>query len=165
MSDFSTAFAEVKRAVQPDETPKLTYGDGQTPNEEMELDQIILANVRAKVWASGLQVGYGDIIVPTVGNGQKYRVATPGTLGATEPTSWPGEFGSVTSGDVTLVEDGAFTGNTYDIRRAKYEALDLKVKRSASENQYLNDARGQASSFQYLNWARERDKYKAVGVA
>lgn len=119
MSDFSEAFAEVKRVVQPDVDPVLTYGDGTTPDPTKELDSIILASARAMVWQASLAVKYGDIVVPTVGNGRRYRVVTAGTLGSTEPSSWPDyDYGSVESGTATLEEDGRFVGSIYDVRAA-----------------------------------------------
>jgi hypothetical protein len=166
VSDFAEAFAEVKRAVQPDVDPKLSYGSGETPDADSELDAIILASARAKVWETGLEVKYGERVVPTVGNGRWYRVTKAGALGDTEPTSWPEyDYGSVESGTVMLQEDGRFVGSLYDVRAAKYAAWDVRVARASNDNQYLNDARGQASSFTYLNCVRERDKYKPVGIA
>jgi hypothetical protein len=165
LSDFSDAFSEVKRVVQPDLDPRLSYGDGQVPDPDSDLDAIILASVKAALWESGASVKYGDVIVPTAGNGRRYRVTVAGVLGSTEPT-WPtSDYGSVTSGEVTLVEDGYFVGSVYDVRKAIYAALDLKVQRSVNKDQYLQDSRGQASSFLYLNLVRERDKYKPVGIA
>lgn len=145
MSDFSEAFAEVKRAVQPDVDPKLSYGDGVTPDADAELDSIILTSARAVVWEAGAEVGYGNVIVPTRGNGRKYRVTTPGTLGSSEPTSWPtADYGSVTSGEVTLVEDGYFRGSVYDVRRAKYECFLAKRAKAdeftGAEEQRISDS-------------------------
>jgi hypothetical protein len=165
MSDYSDAFSEVKRAVQPDIDPRLSYGDGQVPDPDSDLDAIILASVKAALWESGASVQYGDVLIPTVGNGRRYRVSVAGALGSTEP-SWPGyDYGSVVSGGATLVEDGYFVGSVYDVRKAIYAALDLKVQRSVNKDQYLQDSRGQASSFLYLNLVRERDKYRPVGIA
>jgi hypothetical protein len=119
VSDFAEAFAEVKRAVQPDVDPKLSYGSGETPDADSELDAIILASARAKVWEAELEVKYGERVVPTVGNGRWYRVAKAGALGDTEPASWPEyNYGSVESGTVTLQEDGHFVGSVYDVRGA-----------------------------------------------
>jgi hypothetical protein len=131
VSDYSEAFAEVKRVVQPDTDPKLTYGRGETPDPEADLDSVILASVRATVWEAGLVVKYGKHVVPTTGNGRKYRVKVAGALGSSEP-SWPDyDYGVVTSGDVTLEEDGLFEGGVYDVRRAIHAALLLKLSKAS----------------------------------
>lgn len=159
MSDFSEAFAEVKRVVQPDVDPTLTYGDGTTPDPEMELDSIILASLRATAWASGAAVKYGDVIVPTVGNGRKYRVTTAGALGLTEPSSWPDyDYGSVASGTATLEEDGRFVGSVYDVRAAVRGAFELKLSKAAEYT-------GADESRMVERLERMAARYAPVGIA
>ena len=159
MSDFSDAYAEVSRAVRPDDDPTLTHGDGDEPDEAMELDKIILESARGKVWSAGLVVKYGDVILPTVGNGRKYKVITPGTLGGTEPPSWPDyDFGRVESGTVTLEEAGFFSGNVYDVRGAIYEALEAKIAKSA---EYQGDEERRI----HQNLVERQKRYRPVGIA
>lgn len=159
MSDFSEAFAEVKRAVQPDVEPVLTYGDGVTPDPESEVDAIILASTRAAVWSADLEVKYGDVVVPTVGNGRKYKVTVAGTLGSTEPSSWPGyDYGSVESGTVTMVEDGYFRGGVYDVRMATYKCFLLK---RAKANEYTGAEEQRIAESLDKGIAR----YRPVGIA
>jgi hypothetical protein len=165
MSAWSDAFSEVKSVVEPDRDPQLDYGDGVTANPVKELDAAILSSVRGVTWSASATLVYGQTVFPSSRNGHRYRVTAGGQLAATEP-SWPtAQESSVTSGAVTLVEDGMDFDSIYDLRAAKYRALDKKVMKAANDNQYLNDARGQASSFLYLNLVRERDKYKDFGVA
>lgn len=162
MSAWSDAFAELVRLVQPDLDPALTKGLGATADLTKELDTILQASVRGTTWVTNTAFVYDQVVFPTVRNGHKYRVITAGTSGATQPT-WP-EWGYVTDGTVELYEDGADYGNIYDVRRAAFAALDLKVKKKMTENTYLQDARAQASSYDYLNLVRERDKYLSVSV-
>lgn len=162
---WSDAFNEVVRVVQPDLDPALTKGDGTTPDDTKELDQIILNSARGVMWASGLAVNYGDTIFPASRMGHVFIVTVKGNLGATEPT-WPTSDGAtVTSGSVTMVESGPDYRSIYDLRKAKYDALDLKVQKAASKNQAISDGRGQATSYLYLNLVRQRDKWVAIGVS
>lgn len=162
MSAWSDAFAELVRKVEPDRAPALTKGDGASPDPTKELDAVLLASVRGSTWIANTAYVYDQVVFPTVRNGHKYRVLTPGTSGATQPT-WP-DWGYVTDGTVELYEDGADFPNIYDVRRAAYEALDRKVKRKMTDNTYLQDGRATASSYDYLNLVRERDKYLSIGV-
>lgn len=163
-SDYAAAFAELKRAVQPDAEPALTYGDGVTPNAAMELDAILLNNRRAVTWANALAVNHGDLIVPTSRAGRAYRVTRAGVLASPEP-SWPtADYAAVTSGTAELEEAGYFAGNIYDLRGAKYEALDLKVQKAASKTRVIANAQGQAVDYLFLNLQRQRDRYRAAGV-
>jgi hypothetical protein len=165
VSAWSDAFAELVRLAQPDSEPVLTKGGGTTADATKELDAILLANARGITWASGATVVYGDTILPLTRMGRRFRVTTGGVLGSTEPAWGDYEGSVVTSGTVVMAEDGSDFGNLYDVRGAAYRALDLKVQKAVNKDQYLQDARGQASSFLYLNLVRERDKYKSVGVA
>ena len=165
MPAWSEAFAEVSAAVVPDENPVLTKGDGEEPDPAMELDAAILGAVRGVLWSASATFTYGQIVFPTARNGHRYKVVTAGTGDATEPT-WPtGIGGQVSSGTVIFEEAGGDYSNIYNLRKAKYDALDRKVKKAMNENQYLQDSRGQASSYLYLNLVRERDKYVSIGIA
>ena len=164
MSVFSDAFSELSDACQPDSDPVLTKGGGEAPDPAKELDRILERNKTAG-WAEGVEVQYGERRIPTSPNGHVYRAVQGGTTGTAEPSWGTADYSRVVDGGVVWEEDGAFSGSPYNLRRAKYEALDLKVKKAMNENQYLNDARGQASSYLYLNLVRERDKYRSVGVA
>lgn len=164
MSDYSDAFSALKDAVQPDVDPVLTYGDGETPDTEKDLDRI-LERHKTAAWGAEAVVRYGERRVPVTGNGHVYRAAQGGTTAATEP-SWPtSDYSQASDGTVVWEEAGAFSGSVYAVRAAIYEALNLKLTKAANDVQFLNDARAQASSYLFLNLQRLRDRYRPVGVA
>lgn len=169
MSAWSDAFSEVVLAVQPDLDPKLTKGNGTAPDLNQELDQIIVNSARASLWAANHAYAYGDVILPNARNGHRFLCVRPGTSGTTEPT-WPTGTGATQSegtgvNSLLWQEAGPDFKSIYDLRRAKYEALDLKVQRAAVRSQTITDGRGQANSYLYLDLVRERDKYRPVGVS
>lgn len=164
MSDWSIAFSALVLAVQPDSDPMLSKGGGAEPDAERELDQILLASARGVAWEASQDYTYGQYAFPVTRNGHYFKVITAGTTGSTEPTWTVETEGRVSSGTVVFEEAG-IDGGIYDLRRAKYDAWNLKTAKAASENQVISDGRGQASSFLYLNCQRERDKYVSVGVS
>lgn len=130
------------------------------PDIEACLDKARVAGV----WEASTAYSYGDKVVPASPKGRYYRCVTPGTSGATEPTFPAYDYGQVTDGDCVWEEAGAFS-SLYDLRRACYEAWNMKAAKAVNKDQYLQDSRGQASSYLYLNCIRERDKYRPAGVA
>lgn len=169
MSDYSDAFKEVFDAVQPDSDPVISYGDGETPDVEKELDRII-ERCKTATWEASTEeepvtVRYGEKRLPTSGNGHIYKAVQGGVTGSTEPAWGLTNYSQVTDGTIIWEEAGYFVGSVYDTDSAKYAALDVKVQKAVSKDQYLQDGRGTASTFLYLNCQRERDKYKPVGIA
>lgn len=167
-TDFTTALNALKRLIQADDQPALTYGDGVTIDTTRDLDAILENTKRAATFTTPTLYTVGQIVMPTTRNGYRYRVTVPGTSG-TEPT-WPTtEQGRVESGTnsplLTFEEAGPEYSSIYDLRAAAYAALDLKCMKAANDNQYLQDSRGQAASFTYLNLQRERDRYQPMGLA
>lgn len=167
-TDFTAALNELKRIVQADDHPVLTYGNG-TYDSTKELDVILDRHKRAVTYTNATAYSYGQVVMPTTRNGYRYRVTVPGMSGAAEPT-WPTSFGGrVESGSnspvLTFEEVGPEFENIYDVRGAAYEALDLKCMKAANDNQYLQDSRGSASSFLFLNLQRQRDRYQPLEVA
>lgn len=166
MSDFSEAFAEVVGFTSPDDEPRLSKGDGVTPQPELDIDDCILASARGTVWTASATVTHGAYVLPTVRNGRVYRVVIGGALGTVEPTAWPTyDYGQVTSGTATLEDAGYFAGNLYDLRAAKYAALGRKLAKAVNDNQWLGGGREQASTYLFLNLQRLRETVRPVGVA
>lgn len=146
---------EVERLAQTSLEPSL---------DASEVEQALDAARVAKVWEAGKAYSYGDKVVPASPRGRYYRCVESGTSGSVEP-SFPGyDGGRVTDGGCTWEEAG-YLSKLYDVRRAVYEALETKLAKAANENQFLNDSRGQASSYLFLNLQRLRDRYRPVGVA
>jgi hypothetical protein len=165
--DYKTAFAEVVRRVRADDDPVLTYGNGVTPDVNQELDAILESPEvkRAATWAAGTAYDVGDVVMPNPRDGHRYRCSKGGTSGNAQPT-FNNSSGSLTSDNTCgWTEAGPQLPNIYDIRRACYLALDLKVMKASPENQLLSEGRGQASGYKWLNLQRQRDQYRSVGLA
>jgi len=98
---------------------------------DAEVEAILTATVRGAAWAAGTAHAVGAVVLPTTATGRAYRVVTGGTSGASEPT-WPtASFAVVTSGTVTYQEAGPTDGERYDVRRATWEAYQLKLAKIA----------------------------------
>lgn len=163
--DYAAAFKEVARVVQPDVDPVLTKGNGTAPDATKELDSIILDAKVASTWTSGATAAYGSLWMPTTRNGRIYRVTIGGTLGTTEPTSWPTyDYGSVVSGSVTLEDAGSQLPNIYDIRRACYLAWLLKAAKAQDRVNYSADGRSFNEHQTPEFCVKQADRYKTVGV-
>jgi hypothetical protein len=157
-TDRERALAELTLQVQPDLDPALSPS---------ELDQILDGAKRGVVWEASLAVRHGQLVFPTVSMGRRFKVTKAGVLSGSEPTwtDYDYDYATLTDGTATLLEDGVDFEGVYDVRRACYAALNLKVKKAVPKNQVISDGRGQASSYLYLNLVRERDKYLSIGVA
>lgn len=168
-TDFTAALADLKRLIQADDAPALTYGDGSTIDTTRDLDAILENNKWARTYTNATLYRLGQKVLPSVRNGLVYQVVTPGTSGGAEPT-WPlTTEGQVTSGVdsplLTFQEAGAEPESVYNLRAAAYAALDLKCMKATNHNQYMSDGRATASSYLFLNLQRQRDRYQPMGLA
>ena len=161
MSDWSGAYAEVARAVQPDTEPALTHGNGSTADATKELDAIILECVRGVTWSIGATLSYGQIVFPTVRNGHRYRVTVGGVTGATEPSWGIYDYATVSDNGVTYEEDGGDYSNVYDVRGAIRKALEAKYTKASVLIQTGDLSNNQV--FEHLEKLLAR--YAPVGVA
>lgn len=137
-TDRTAARAELVRLIQPDVAPCLTNtGSGN------DIDAILDNNKRATTWTTGATVNVGDVLLPTVRNGRRYRATKAGVTGATEP-SWPAWNSwyqndpiarQVSDGTVTYQDDGADYRNIYDVRAACAEAAEVKMAKAV---QYIS---------------------------
>ena len=75
----AAALATLTLYAQADTPPVVTSG---------ELGTILDSNQRASFWLISTAHVYGDVIMPNVANGHRYRCVQGGTSGATEPV-WP----------------------------------------------------------------------------
>ena len=156
MSEFSVAFAEVKRKVQPDAEPPLTYGTGTSPDLDLELDQIIESH-KIPAWAAATAYAYGDEVLPVARNGRKYACITPGTSGASAPTWSVEPYAQVADGSVVWQEAGLCSG-AYNVRAAVFEALSLHETKAAEYG--ARDEGGMAE-----RWRKAAERYRPVGAA
>lgn len=60
-------------------------------------------------WAASTKYTAGQTIVPPTGNGHIYKCTVAGTSGATPPSTWPTNGGTVTDGGVTWQDMGTST--------------------------------------------------------
>lgn len=130
-TDFDEAFDLLVLRVQPDVVPQLTA---------TELEDILLKHKRGSTWAASTAYSVGDVILPTVRTGHRYRAIVGGTSGATEPyvgsNRWPTDEGATveegsSSPKLKWQEDGLEYANIYDVRAAAYECRDLKVQKAS----------------------------------
>lgn len=130
-TDFDEAFDSLVRLAQPDAAPTISA---------TELEEILLKHKRATTWAAATAYAVGDVILPTVRTGHRYRAVVGGTSGATEPYTgsnrWPTHEGATveegsSSPKLKWQEDGLEYANIYDVRAAAYECWDLKAKKAS----------------------------------
>jgi hypothetical protein len=162
VSDYADAFKEVFDAVQPDSDPVLSYGDGETPDPEKELDRII-ERCKTATWEAStdeepVTIRYGEKRVPTVGNGHVYQAKQGGVTGTTEPSWGVSDYSRVSDGTVVWEEAGVFVGNTYDTRAAKYAALDMKLSKTGEYT-------GAEEERIVAHLEKMRARYAPVGIA
>lgn len=161
MSAWSEAFSEVKAAVEPDADPQLSFGDGETPDSDAELDAAILKSARGVPWEASLVVTYGQTVFPSVRNGHRYRVTTSGTMAATEP-SWPtSNYASVSSGTAVLEEEGMDFESVYDTRAAIKACW---LKKAAKSSEYLRTSDSDESGI-HQRCIEMANRYQSVGIA
>lgn len=130
-TDFTAAFAELKRRAQPDTEPVLTYGDGNTIDALKELDAILVQNKRAQRWTASASLTLGTKIMPTVRMGRIFEVSIEGTTGSTEPSWTDEDEAEVSNGSVTFTESGTDFTNIYDVKAASQDAWALKTAKAA----------------------------------
>ena len=157
-SDFSAVVADVELLAQTTLNPTMT-------TEEVEA--VVRETARGRTWAAATAYPFGAYVIPTAANlnGRRYRVTEAGTSGAAEP-AWPdSNSATLTDGTVKFEEAGPHTGSVYDKRRAVEKCLTIRLTKAANQTQYINDARGQASDYLFLNLQRLRDSFKPLDLA
>lgn len=167
--DYAAAFKELVRLVQPDTDPVLTKGGGVTPDATKELDSVLVAAKVASTFAASTAYAYGAVVLPSTRNGRRYRVTQGGTSGATEPT-WPTDaYGTVTSGSgspaLTFEEDGPAPSNIYDVRRAAYEAWNLKAAKASDRVSLTSDGQSVSEHQTPQFCLSKAQRYAPLGVA
>jgi hypothetical protein len=157
VSDFSTAFAELVDACQPDSDPVLTKGDGVTADVTKELDRILERN-KTGTWAVGATVVYGQKVLPTSSNGHVYQAKQAGTTGSAEPSWGTADYSRVGDGTVVWEESGSHSGSPYNMRAAIHGAFALKLAK-ADEYTGTDEARIREHLEKQLR------RYAPVGIA
>src|SRR5437870_13103363 len=132
-TDRASALERLLEFSQPGIAPTLTTG-----TETDEVETILDRNKRASTWAVNTAYKVGDVIMPPIRNGHRYRCVRPGTSQATDPGYY---FWSLTSGItmqdgvsnpiLTWQEDGPEFANIYDVRQATYECWSLRASKAA----------------------------------
>lgn len=137
-----------------------------------ERDAILAAVKRASTWVNNTAYVVGDVVMPTVRNGHRYRCIVAGTseaLLANEP-EWPTLAGAVfTEGAsnpiLTWVEDGPEFSQLYDLRAAYHRGWMLKAAKAS----VLYETRQSQSSFAeqqvYEHCLKMAEKYGSADVA
>lgn len=139
-----------------------------------EIQRLLDDNVIAVPWQASTAYAFGDVVVPTLANGHKYKliVIRIGALsGATEP-NWPtgpwfwfGTSAEVADGNLTWREDGAVT-DLWDLNAAAKQGWLLKAAKVALCQDSTIDGVG---SFQfsgvYDHCLRQAEKYNSVVCA
>jgi hypothetical protein len=160
MNDRELAMAELRSLVQPDSSPCLT------PDE---LEDVLDRFCRATIWESGKAFDVGEVVLPTVRNGHRYRVVKAGTTAASEP-SWPvnnpwylGQTitRQVNDGTVTFEDDGADYNNVYDVRGAAYACWNIKTAKAVT----LFNTPGIGIEAIYQHCKEMRSQFESVLIA
>lgn len=97
-----------------------------------ERDAVLARVKRASTWAASTLYQVGDVVLPTVRNGHRYRAVTGGTSSTTEP-NFSRQTGSLVSdgSDLKWAEDGPDYANIYDVRAALHALCSLKLARAS----------------------------------
>lgn len=136
--------------------------------EQSDIEAILDRCKRASTWTSLTAYNPGNVILPTVRTGHRYRCVVGGTSGATEPftgsvVTWPTTAGAKVYDGTTLVwqEDGPEYRSLYDLRQAAYECWDLKT-RKATQFIQAGDLNMQMV---YSHCKEQRDSFTPMGFA
>lgn len=121
----TTALATLRLYAQPDIPPII---------EPEALDEILNGSAKATIWAVATAYEFGDIVLPTVRNGHRYKCTVAGTseADADDEPEWGVGAGSIlTEGDsdpvLTWMEDGPDFKNLYNVRAAIHAAWMYKA--------------------------------------
>lgn len=155
-AQLETALAKLRLYAQPDVPPVI---------DTAELSAILEDTARATIWAAATAYTVGDVVLPTVRNGRRYRVTQAGTSGATEPTWSTSQQSTLTDGTsdplLRWVEAGPDFDNVYNVRAAIHAVCDVKARKASALV-----ATGNAQMQQvYDHWKAEADRTRPVGIA
>lgn len=137
-----------------------------------DVTALMTAAKRASTWVHNTAYVVGDVIMPTVRNGHRYRCIQAGTsaaLAADQP-EWPTwKASSITEGIsdpvLTWIEDGPEYTSIYDVRLAIHSAWMLKAAKAS----LLYSTRQSGSGFEhqqiYEHAIQMAEKYAPVVVA
>lgn len=133
--------------------------------DDGEIITILQTTARGTLWGAATEYAYGATVLPTVRNGHRYVVTTGGTSAATEPT-WPlTAFSTLTDGTVVLQEAGADYAELYDLKRATWEAFQLKLTKCAATAVPLSTPGGTLGLDKMVeNLEKRARRWQPVGV-
>lgn len=159
-TDRTAALALLTEYLQPTVAPTLT-----TTANTGEVDVILDRNRRARTWVPSTAYNYGDVVLPPIRNGRRYKATIPGTSALVDPgySFWSGA--SISEGTsslaLTWVDDGPDFGNIYDVRKAAYEGWRLKAQKASQ----LMSTDGTAYDEVYRHCMEMAEKFAPVLVA
>lgn len=157
----TTALAKLRLWVQATVEPTLG---------EEELGSLLDAHRRATIWAMATAYTYGQVVIPTVRNGHRYRCIQAGTSGATQPT-WPtAQAATIADGTSSPAlrwqEDGVDFENVYDVRHAIHDGWMLKASKASEDYDIRQGGLNDHSRSQiYQHCLEMAAKFAPVGVA
>lgn len=153
--EFLAAYEELYGLVQPTTDPVLT---------ESEVNAALLKYPSAKVWAAGTSYNYGDVIVPSVRNGHRYRVTVAGTSGSTEPSWGLGIGSNVTDNTLTLEEVGLQVP-LWDVYAAASYLWTRKRAKAAERYDYSNAGNNRSVSQLMKHCKEMADSFRVPQIA
>lgn len=157
----TAALEKMRLYCQPSLEPKL--------DDPGDLEAVLDARKRADTWAAATAYTYGQVVLPTVRNGHRYRCVQAGTSGATEPV-WlksQGEQQSdgTSSPVLTWEEAGPDFDNVYDIRGAIHDAWMLKAVKASLSVDMSQQVGGIQASQVYDHCVEMARKFAPVDIA
>lgn len=162
-AEFLTAATdELTAAAQPDIQPVIT-----------DRVSAILASVKlATTWVNNTAYVVGNVVMPTVRNGHKYRCIQAGTSEAllADQPDWPvGASAVITEGAsdpiLTWAEDGPELSQIYDVRRAVHKAWLEKAAKASILADVSQQVGGIRSSQIYDHCIKQAERYASAGIA
>lgn len=157
----TAALQQMRLYCQPSIEPKL--------DDPGDLEALLDARKRADIWAASTAYSYGQVILPTVRNGHRYRCVQAGTSGATEPT-WLKSQGAeqsdgASSPALTWEEAGPDFDNVYDVRAAIHAAWMLKAMKASLSVDISQQVGGIRASQIYDHCIQMAQKFAPVSIA
>lgn len=126
---------------------------------DADLTMILSKLARGSVWAASAVIRIGDIVLPSVSNGHRYRAVTAGTTTASQPT-WPVTgYSTIQEGLIIWVEDGE-EYDLWDMDMAIYEGWKIKKAKAVI---YIGSDEGLSDVYEHC--ADMVDRSKPLRVA
>jgi len=154
------AIERVQMLAQTSTEPVLTDDD---------VEAIVNEHRRASFWTTAKAYVYGDVIMPAVRNGHRYRCTQAGTSGTPEPV-WPVTTGAtITEGTsdpiLTWEEAGPDYANVFDVRAAMHKVCMVKASKAALSIDTSGGVGDLRASQIYQHWIQLASMYASLEMA